>query len=233
MLLGIHSGKMELVDITQELGESLENATRSATTHFNKFLLHLNGAEPEQHPYRTFGEIQDREYFTKEVFRKFAYWMMHVQKLKSVETCHGYLSRMKSAVERAHDYNGWKGAAWYKDIRGKITNHYLAICKRDGTRLTNSAPPMTPNDLKFICAELLERNTRHAVSDRALLVWQWQSLGRISEVSNLTCGTLSVKNTEYISGCIRTTMTRAKTTDQHDIYVCLHARDFEVSFHPG
>ncbi|KAJ1433350.1 hypothetical protein B484DRAFT_429547 [Ochromonadaceae sp. CCMP2298] len=137
---------------------------------------------------------------------------------------------MKAAAERPawKGSNEWKGAAWYKDLRGKITNHYLAIRKRDGTRLTNSAPPMTPNDLKFICAELLERNTRHAVSDHALLVWQWQSHVRISEVSNFTCGTLSIKNTEYISGCIRTTMPRAKTTEEHDTYVCLHAKDFEV-----
>jgi hypothetical protein len=33
---------MEMRDITQDRGESLEKAAQSATTHFNKFLQVLN-----------------------------------------------------------------------------------------------------------------------------------------------------------------------------------------------
>jgi hypothetical protein len=220
-------GMAALRDLSVEVSKSVEDVVKTATNHFNKFLVRLNGEDAVRHPYSSYKDILNKEYFTKEIFGLFTHYLLDDLKVKKCQTALGYLSKIKCQIERDMDLDLEK-KKWYSDLRSKITTHYLTIASREGTKLVDSAPTMTERDLELMCGCLLDRGTREDLESRALLSWQWQSLGRISEISRVKCADIKPKNSTHIRGCISTTLTRMKTGVQQDLLMFLHASSYKV-----
>jgi hypothetical protein len=178
-------GMEALRDLTTEVSKSVEDVVRTATNHFNKFLVRLNSEDGVKHPYSSYAEINNKEYFTKEIFGLFTHYLLDDLKVKKCQTALGYLSKMKCQIERDMDLDLEK-KKWYSDLRSKITTHYLAIASREGSKLVDSAPTMTERDLDLMCSCLLARGTREDLESRALLSWQWQSRALLSWITSIS-----------------------------------------------
>jgi hypothetical protein len=59
---------------------------------------------------------------------------------------------------------------------------------------------MQESELKLLSAVLNKKNTRDADKNRTLFVWQWQGMGRISEICGLKLQSLKDYTTREMSG---------------------------------
>ena len=192
---------ISLSNVGTNVGTSSQEVTHTAVKHFNAFLLYCrreNNNEPTLANLTTFENLDavTVRLVTKEIIGKFADYLMKVKKIKALLTCHGYVSSIKNKLETNFDFleSGQFAGKWYTILRKKITSIYASECKENGTRLVNSAPPMKERDLIKLNDLLLHRKNRESDMQRCLFTWQWQTLGRISEVSGLRCSMLNVEN---------------------------------------
>jgi len=87
---------------------------------------------------------------------------------------------------------------WYKTLRLNIMKRYVELCARNGTKLSDQAPEMTMKDLRALSEILLSRDTPKSISNRSLLIFQWQALGRISEISAMKWADIGVRKTPHV-----------------------------------
>jgi len=225
------AANIELVNLALERGSSLEAGSDTAINHFSKYLALQHSKNPTAHPYTKYSQLtlQNYVYVTSAVISIFGDYLKKVAGIKSCSTCLAYVSRIKNqlirdfpAIEKIFE------GKWYTDLRRKIVQIYVKECQVNGTKLVDKAPPMTENDLKKLNKCMFEMNNRESDLQRALFSWQWQLLGRISEVSALSCTMMSSYNSSGIKNATKVNMSRLKTSTQDDILVFLHANSFEL-----
>ena len=229
-----------LRDVGADTGSSLKRVKNTAFKHFNDFLKYLHDCNAVENPYTRYVSLHDKnfdgdenqrmapEYITQFLFGKFSHYLIEIPEPKiKYETCLSYVSRVKCTL--SYDYNAELGNTlfsqgrngWYAQLRQKIERHYTSQCAANNTRLSDSAPPMTENDLELLCWHLLERNTNESLADRCLLVFQWQMLGRINELRQMDLTSIAFYNTRFYR-CLNVKIDRSKTSDTQQLLVCMH-----------
>ena len=175
----------ELVNLGSINGISNEKVTVTAMKHFKSFLGHLNVLDNVAYSHTIYSpEIIPHTFYTRDVFGKFANFLMTVSKIKKYHTCISYISKVKSKLEQ--DYENvtlpfMSNATFYTSLRLKITREYMKNCVASGEVLVDSAPAMTKEDQSIICKLLLGRNTPSSNEERCLICHQFQIFGRINE----------------------------------------------------
>jgi len=224
-----------LSNVGTNVGTSQQEVTQTAVKHFNTFLIYCrreNNNEPTLANLTTFENLDADTVLlvTREIIGKFADYLMKVKKIKALLTCLGYVSSIKNKLETRFDFleRGQFAGKWYTILRKKITSIYATECKENGTRLVNSAPPMKEQDLIKLNDLLLRRKNRESDMQRCLFTWQWQTLGRISEVSGLRCSMLNVENGRELKNALTVMMSRLKTSTETDMRVFIHADTYQV-----
>ncbi len=158
------------------------------------------------------------------------------------KTCCGYLSGLKSVL--CHQYRDdvnftlFSGpqAGWYSGLRLELLKKYSEKHHKSKTKLTNGAPKMKEEDLKIMCTMLINggesgMNARLASLNRCLLIFQWQMLGRISELDELCMSDIEYTHNQFTT-CLTVHIDRLKTSSQHDVHLFLHSDDWVLSpFH--
>ena len=113
------------------------------------------------------------------------------------------------------------------------------ICARNGKKLNDQAPEMTVKDLRALSEVLFCKDTSKSISHRYLLIFQWQALGRISEISAMQWCDIGQRMSGYVEGLrvmlnryvyLRldrvkfNILTRSKQHSQQDLlYSCIQA----------
>jgi integrase len=220
-----------LTNIAHDIGEERLGVTRTAVTHFNKFLLRAR-IDDDKLTLTAFNKITniDLDEVTPELMGKFGDYLHRVAKIRKVGTAHEYLGAVKcSLVKRFPTLERSQFAgSWYTSLRNRIDRLYVIDCKTNGTRKKDSAPTMQESDLKLLSAALIKKNTREADKNRTLFVWQWQGMGRISEICGLKLQSLKDYTTREIRHAICFLLIRTKTLVETDLLVFLHADTWEI-----
>lgn len=162
--------RVELENIGIEVGASRADTTKTAVKHFDSFLDYIRPQEVTLAAVANFEGVNGTnvQLISKGIMGKFADYMMKVLKIKTLNTCLGYLSCIKCKLETKFplvETTQFAGK-WYKTLRSKITAKYAIECKENGTRLVNSAPPMTEKDLIMLNEQLLRHNSRESDTNR-------------------------------------------------------------------
>ena len=139
-----------------------------------------------------------------------------------------YLSCIRRLLETKHGVQIFKAdPEWYKVTRKRVTRAYVLACIEgyitiifclhffiDGTKLKQHAPPMTLEDLGVIGRILFQQNESKSSKDRTLLNAQWISIGRGSDV-----GEISFTDIHWMDGFFISDITRRKVSRQHSLSV--------------
>ena len=84
---------------------------------------------------------------------------------------------------------------WYTGLRGRLKQAYYTKCAENKTSVVGSPSKMEPEDLEILTNMLLSNDDyRASLENRAILVFQWYTLGRISEMGDALLDNLSFKN---------------------------------------
>lgn len=212
-------------DIASNKGKSLLSSERSALSSFNKFLFCLHTTSPLAHPNKSLDKLSQEELLKmKAVFGRYPDFMLKINKNKE-STALGHLSQARKLICALCPNTDIADDKWYTQLRhqtGKLFNDHH---KKTNTKKSNPAQPMSSDDLSDLCHLLFMRNTVKSVQERALLVLQWQALGRVSETTQLSYDSLGWHE-KY--GCMSVEMNRGKVNLQHTIHCFLHAVNWLV-----
>lgn len=186
--------KDSLVNIGNKIGESTKNLNRTVMRHFNSYLAHLNDKYSSEHKYREYSKSIPLAYYSQDLFGTFPSYLIEVRKIKTVQTCLNYLSKIKMILE--NDYEGERlpflvNPSFYSRVRQNTLGNYLQKCLKTGESLVTSAVPMTKEDIMIMCQYLLSCNSLSANEDRCLLIHQFQVC------SNETSKPIPVNNLIY------------------------------------
>jgi len=174
--------------------------------------------------------VYDAGVIDREIFGRFPDYLMSVAKVGKCDTNLGYVSKIKTLLEKDFvDCKLFSQGKWYTNLRLNVEKRYFSRCQAQGTKMTDSAPPMLVNDLLTLSIALFRRNTRESHANRCLLNLQWTTLGRISEVSQLRCNHLSYGENQHLHDCfLLIEMSRSKVGVQDTLRVYLHAKSWEI-----
>jgi hypothetical protein len=87
---------------------------------------------------------------------------------------------------------------WWTDLLASVEKLFLERCNKDGGQLADTSPPMSEEDFILLCKTLLFANDRKSIADRALIVLDWQAIGRVSEIFNIKSTDFSLKESHGI-----------------------------------
>lgn len=212
-------------NVSQNKGKSLTSSEKSALSSLNEFLKILHTSCPEQHPHDSLDTLSNEELLTfREVFGRFPDYLLRVKKIKE-NTAKSYLSQARKLVNVKCESSDIMNERWYKTLRRETCKSFTAHHKATNTKKSNAAPPMSSDDLSRLCNILFARNTVNSTQERALLVLQWQALGRVSETTALTYPSLGW-HSRY--DCLSVVMNREKVDLEHTIHCFLHSNNWLI-----
>ena len=199
--------KLVLRDLTSLRGKSSMKTDSSSKRKFSAF-LQFHFADDANAP-KTFDTLTE-EYITTELIGSFADWMASSENNRvSRSTCSNYLSSIKNCLESefpdlilyAHNRSNWRGR-----LSNNVNKTYHELSKQIGLPVSKKAPDCTPSDLGIICSTLLSQNDVPAMMSRLYILLGYQTLGRVSEIGDLTfqnlvLNTTNLKNGYYIQVC--------------------------------
>jgi hypothetical protein len=190
-------------DLDDDLGDTTNAAylksQQTVMNHFDKFIKKCHRSNPVTYPHNFF-RVQDFNSVSKakDFVGRFCNYIIKDVKIKRPKCTLNYISKLRVKVETDDIENQVFTHRWYGALRLKVVKEYVAMSLKTGSRLSDSAPAMTINDLRVICTILFENDDRSGASHRCLLVCQWQALGRISEVGNIRSTDFSVRLSRYV-----------------------------------
>ena len=188
-----------LDDLDENLADSTsreyKRSLRTVMNHFNNFICKSHGIDAARYPYPVYND----EYFkevktTSDIFGRFANFIIDTVKIKKPKCALNYISKLRMKVESENPGTTVFNGTWYRNLRLNIMKEYVKKCARDGTKLSDQAPEMTMKDLRAISEILFRRDTSQSISHRCLLIFQWQALGRISEISSMKWADIGFRN---------------------------------------
>ncbi len=222
-----------LIDMTETITVAMGKKIKSVKNCFdNRFLSHLR-AHNEKYTALTFDEIP-KEHFDKALFGLFSSFLLGKV---GWQTACGYLSGLKAII--CHKFGDdatftlFQGgqAVWYTALRTELLKKYKSLHRANNTKLTKGSPKMKEEDLRIMCTMLFsehsDSNVRLSAVNRCLMVYQWQLLGRISELQELTMSDITFDSDRFHT-CIKINMDRMKTSSQHDVHIFPHATDWVI-----
>ena len=112
---------------------------------------------------------------------------------------------------------------WFASVRKNLKAKCNDRCLLTGTKLQQGSPPMTTDDLELLCQMLFKKNRSEHLADRWLLIFQWQLLGRISEISSLTFADVSFcRSSNY--RCLKVHINRSKTSEEQELLIFINQK---------
>ena len=213
------------VNVADSSSGKYENQVATAINHFNKFLARLHQHHPRKFTHTAIDKIPPKEFeYYREIFGQFADYLRKIQKV-GYGSCLGYVSKVKTHICNICEKNRLScdlaTGNWFTKLNEKIKKAYVIQISEKGGSLRQGAPPMSSDDLAYLCNVLSRRNTRESFSHRCILLIQWQALGRISEVVGMKYSDIEWNSR---SRCLTITMNRTKVGVMNDINVFLHCK---------
>jgi len=200
-----------LENIANQVGDKLAKSIKTSLNHFNSYVKYLfDKGEVNVAEYKSKYDASPKlteDFITEDLFAKFADYLMKIKNINKYETTVAYISRVKNILCR--DYRNLEifrtADNWYQRLRSRVLKLYMEKCQKDGTSLKEGAPPMNADDLLKIVTYLIDENTTKSFNQRALMVMQWQTVGRITEVAKLQSSDVNVHitNASNASCCIK------------------------------
>lgn len=212
-------------NVSQNKSKNLSSAERSALSALNMFLKELHTSCPAKHPHNSLDTLTNEELLKlREVFGRFPDFLIKFKKI-SMNTAKSYISQARKLVNERCEQSDIMNDRWYKTLRRETCKLYSAHHKATNTKKSNKAPPMSSDDLSGLCSILFAQNTTSSVQERALLVLQWQALGRVSETTALTYPSLGWHSR---FDCLSVVMNREKVDLEHTIHCFLHSNNWLI-----
>lgn len=218
-------GHIELQDISMNRAKSTKKLYCAAMNHFDKYMLYVTNNQmslaqlAEHHP----------EKITKDLVGKFTDYLFRVAKIETIGTAHDYLSSAKtnlslinSAVHAELDH-----PVWYRKLRHNVKAVYIQDCVETGKPISTAQGSMTEDHLDYICTTLFAAGSRNCLADRCLLAFNWQCVGRISEVATLRWKNISFHHTKIVQ-CMEVGLHRMKTGAFQSLRVFMHHHSWAV-----
>ncbi|EQC25296.1 hypothetical protein SDRG_16819, partial [Saprolegnia diclina VS20] len=164
----------------------------------------------------------DNTPLTPDIYSKFALYLQSVAGAKvSRGTSMIYLSSIRRQSLTIHPSATLLVDAWATEARLLTHKAYHASSLATGTKLKNSAPPMSLADLSHICLTLWSENDApgfvNSSRDRSLISMQWSAIGRSSDMGGLRYDQLL-----WNDDCLVVSLDRQKTAECQSISV-VHA----------
>lgn len=208
---GLENNMPEIFNMANDQGgRSSRQMARTVQRLFDKFIQ--ESLQDEEIP--VFAEMHPN-HLTQDLVGKFASYLKCVKKIKSKNTCLGYISTLRKLFDTDDRFVGVRSAVfepnWYKRLRTIIEKRYVNECAENGVNLVNHSVPMTESDLIKLCTYLFTRNDPEAARNRCLLVFQWQLIGRINEVAALKFTDISFDEAHC---CLNVRLFRSKSSTQ-------------------
>ena len=172
-----------LLDMTANITKAMQKKINTVKNCFaNKFLPVLRTIN-EKYTAHIFDDLPCDQ-IDKSLFGYFASYLM---KSHSWKTAGSYLSGLRAAVcykfRDNSQFTLFSGGndTWYSGLRLDLLKQFSAQCKNSKTKLTSGSAKMKENDLKIMSKMLFtETESAHSAAlNRCLLIFQWQSLGRM------------------------------------------------------
>lgn len=213
------------VDVSTIKTKSIQSSERSARNALNQFLSELHTTSPIQHPHKTLETLtQDELLHFASVFGRFPDFLLKTKKIM-MGSALSYISQARKIVLELCTQSDINNDRWYKNLRKQTGKCFTKKHREENTKKSNAAPPMSSEDLSGLCNLLFTRNTTKSAQERALLVLQWQALGRVSETTALTYKALGWHK-KY--DCLSVVMNREKVDLEHTIHCFLHSHDWLI-----
>jgi len=163
-------------------------------------MKNTNNKSNSKHIFNSLHEVEaanKSDYIERALIGVFADWLVKVYRAKSLKYAEKILSCVKIVllitfpnltIFNANDL-------WYTGLRGKLKQAYYTKCAENNTSVFGSPSKMEPEDLEILTNMLLSNDDyRASLENRAILVFQWYTLGRISEMGDALLDNLSFKN---------------------------------------
>ncbi len=167
---------IDLMDI--ELGPSSNKQDTSARSKFDAFLQRLSHSQ-------TFVSLRKKD-VTKELVGQFCSFLLQDEGI-SWQTSMNYLSSVKRQLEENVKTDLFKrDSEWYRRCRRNLHQQYVLQAIKTGKRLKDQAAMMTLQDVETLGKILFSQNCARSLMDRTLLNNQWLSIGRSSDIGNLS-----------------------------------------------
>lgn len=218
-----------LINPLSILSVTKQKAQGTVKNHFQNYLVeNVPGIDTSKEPKHAAIEdlFGNKQYLvTEDLIGKFFDYLMNVEKVKSGGTMESYLSHLKDIIiRRMGADHALVKSKMFADLRRTLKKSY----QEKGYRPQNSIA-MTIDDLKEIAKILfLEKcDAKAGLMNRAALCFQWQLLGRISEVA-----ALEVQHLTWTSGLdVRTIsikMARSKTVSDQKLLIFPHPDNYLI-----
>jgi len=218
-------GGVTYIDVSKIQGKSTEASQRTALASLNNFLKEMNAAEPQKYPHAQLDQYSSDELLNfREAFGRYPDYMMKKQKIM-LATAKSYLSQNLKTIVTKCEKSDISNPTWYKNLRDKTCKMYTKYHSDTNTKKSNPAPPMSSEDLADLCELLFVRNSIKSIQERALLVLQWQALGRVSETTALSYESLGWHD-GYDALAVQ--MNREKVNIEHTIHCFLHSSNWLI-----
>ena len=212
-------------DIAKKKSKSLKKSEGTALRCFNKFLEELNNSKPIRFPHKSLATFSTAELnHISNIFGMFPSYLLITRKLKQA-TAMSYLSQIHKLIAERCPTTDIMLGRYYKNLRHNTSTTYTKHHQSINTKKSNPATPMSSEDLSELCNLLFVRNTTKCIQERALLVLQWQALGRVSETTALTYESIGW-HAHY--ACMTVEMNRQKVDLQHTIHCFLHSNNWLI-----
>lgn len=215
-------------NVTNDRGDSTKSLIKTATNHFNAFLLTLHQNNPASYPYKSFNEITAQQLLVfKNVFGMFPDYLRNVANINKYGTTLNYLSKVKQLIEDKQPDTDILIGSFYHKTRVNTTKAYLDHAIKNGQNMRDSSSPMTADDVKYMCTVLFEQDNRTSLTNRYMIILQWQALGRISEVCRLSCEQIRFYAGNNINA-LQINIGRSKVSMSHNVFLFEHAQSWMV-----
>jgi len=221
---------LDELDVAAHVGESTADGEASAIKAFNRYLVFLRDKYAGENTFEDWNDAP-LEYFSRDVVSRFAGYLFMAKNSKTkkpvkLATDNKYLSHTKTVFDRrfAGRPTPFTDAPFYHGLRSNL-KLYTTRCAADGTKVSDHAAAISAEDMLAFCRLLFESNVISDVQTRALLVMQWQTVGRISEATNLKASDLNFWNGPR-SNNLKVTLSRLKTNEQVELMVFMHRNEW-------
>jgi site-specific recombinase XerD len=216
-------GGSEFEDVAEATSANQLANIRTAVNRFNSFLRKLSDATKTI--YIPFDD-QSVESLQKQqtIVGQFGGYLYSEKKI-TCGTARNYVSKIRNQIlKRTKNTSDVADGRWFTQLSRNLNRKFDKRCTTEGTSLSNSAEPLFEADLQRLCEQLFETNTKEAVMQRALLILQWQTLGRVSEVTSLPASRLTWYSPYQ---CLSIHMSRPKAQKSSDLNVFLHRTSWQ------
>ena len=217
----------DLNDLSKERGgKSHSKAIATAERHFMKFLefqinkcCEVSGqCSIIKNKLETNKKSLNKNDLSLNIFGFFSDYLIKNTNIKKCASTLNYLSGIKTYFEMISPEisvflnNEVLTSYAYRKLRTSICKKYIEFASKNNGSFADKAIPMTVEDLKIMTNILFNhRELDVAIENRCILIFQWQVMGRITEVLSLKKNSVTFSSDTDKSRSLKIVIKRTKT----------------------